>query len=60
LGIGIGAYGYPGYYGSAYYNPYYGPYGYPYPYGYPPVGAGVVIAPRIGIAVGGGWRRFGR
>lgn len=62
LGFGVGI-GYPGYYGPAYYNPYYyGPYGYPYPYGYypPVVGGAVVVAPRIGIGIGGGWRRFGR
>jgi len=65
--VGVG-FGYPGFYAPYYYAPYYDPYYYgAYGYGYPPYGyygapvvaPRVVIGPRPGVIVGGGWRRFG-
>ncbi|MGA9625648.1 MAG: hypothetical protein WBL65_17395 [Bryobacteraceae bacterium] len=75
-GYGYGAYGYgygyglgyPAYYGPSCYSPYYyGAYNCGYPirgYYTAPMARMVVprgvMAPRAGVIVGGGWRRFGR
>jgi hypothetical protein len=73
-GYGYGAYGYgyglgyPAYYGPSCYGPYYyGAYNCGYPirgYYAAPMARMVVprgvMAPRAGVIVGGGWRRFGR